>query len=505
MSEMHGGNSGEQMRDQAGQIAGGATKVGKTAKKIAGGAKKLAGKKAGKAVASGAASKVIGLKVKLIAIGVFIGLILFVGIIVEMASLISNSIIHISDPEQLSAQEDIFEYEDRDKNLEELNAKVDEAYDIVETILQEAFDLCVADLSAVAAANGWTFKTTPVRSDFQTRQTLVFLYASYSASMSNALSEESYNYYMNIEAMVDIDQKLRVLLDLPHPIHPYGNYIYGGDFERDAAGNVIVEEEVIVITPAVYDQKTGALISEAVTMTIYWVTPIVFPVDLRSVAEKAFDFSMSSPYDDTDISKKTYADIIVSQCCVLSEILFGSEWANSHEGVWGEAVVGGFIAGEIIYAGDLAVDNSSIVNAGLSQVGAGYNTYCEWWYGKRNYREAWCAIFVSWCANQMGYYDGGSRSVMPKFASCRTGISEFKKMGRYTTANTGYVPVTGDIIFFDWEQDGIVDHVGIVTACIDGVIYTVEGNSGDFPGQVKKKAYNVGSGDVVGFGHPNYP
>ena len=43
------------------------------------------------------------------------------------------------------------------------------------------------------------------------------------------------------------------------------------------------------------------------------------------------------------------------------------------------------------------------------------------------------------------------------------------------------------IIFFDWDnkghsgpQDGQSDHVGIVWKVEDGIIYTVEGNSGAF-------------------------
>ena len=43
----------------------------------------------------------------------------------------------------------------------------------------------------------------------------------------------------------------------------------------------------------------------------------------------------------------------------------------------------------------------------------------------------------------------------------------------------GYVPKAGDIIFFDWEVDGKVNHVGIVEKVENGKIYTVEGNSTD--------------------------
>lgn len=41
----------------------------------------------------------------------------------------------------------------------------------------------------------------------------------------------------------------------------------------------------------------------------------------------------------------------------------------------------------------------------------------------------------------------------------------------------GYVPRAGDIIFFDWEVDGQVNHVGIVEKEENNKVYTVEGNS----------------------------
>ena len=55
----------------------------------------------------------------------------------------------------------------------------------------------------------------------------------------------------------------------------------------------------------------------------------------------------------------------------------------------------------------------------------------------------------------------------------------------------------GTIIFFDWEQDGETDHVGIVQKCENGVVYTVEGNSGD---SCRTKTYSVGSGLIYGYG-----
>lgn len=37
----------------------------------------------------------------------------------------------------------------------------------------------------------------------------------------------------------------------------------------------------------------------------------------------------------------------------------------------------------------------------------------------------------------------------------------------------------GDAIFFDWDLDGVADHVGLVLGRDGSHVYTVEGNSGD--------------------------
>lgn len=64
-----------------------------------------------------------------------------------------------------------------------------------------------------------------------------------------------------------------------------------------------------------------------------------------------------------------------------------------------------------------------------------------------------------------------------------------------------YEPSAGDIIFFDWEGDGETDHVGIVEKCENGVVYTVEGNSGD---ACRQNQYTVGSSSIYGYGVPAY-
>lgn len=139
--------------------------------------------------------------------------------------------------------------------------------------------------------------------------------------------------------------------------------------------------------------------------------------------------------------------------------------------------------------------NQAIVEVALTQLGnEGGQPYWSW-YGFDG-RVEWCACFVSWCADQCGYIESG---IIQKFAGCVDGSNWFKGNGQWQDRN--YEPQAGDIIFFDWEGDGETDHVGIVEKCENGVVYTVEGNSGD---ACRQKQYTVGSSSIYGYGVPAY-
>ena len=139
--------------------------------------------------------------------------------------------------------------------------------------------------------------------------------------------------------------------------------------------------------------------------------------------------------------------------------------------------------------------NQAIVEVALTQLGnEGGQPYWSW-YGFDG-RVEWCACFVSWCADQCGYIESG---IIPKFAGCVDGANWFKGNGQWQDRN--YEPQAGNIIFFDWEGDGETDHVGIVEKCENGVVYTVEGNSGD---ACRQNQYTVGSSSIYGYGVPAY-
>ena len=139
--------------------------------------------------------------------------------------------------------------------------------------------------------------------------------------------------------------------------------------------------------------------------------------------------------------------------------------------------------------------NQAIVEVALTQLGnEGGQPYWSW-YGFEG-RVEWCACFVSWCADQCGYIESG---IIPKFAGCVDGANWFKGNGQWQDRN--YEPQAGNIIFFDWEGDGETDHVGIVEKCENGVVFTVEGNSGD---ACRQNQYTVGSSSIYGYGVPAY-
>lgn len=146
-----------------------------------------------------------------------------------------------------------------------------------------------------------------------------------------------------------------------------------------------------------------------------------------------------------------------------------------------------------IYGANLG--SPGIVEIALQEVGnVGGEKFWKW-YGFDS-RVEWCAIFVSWAANEAGYIDS---NVIPKFAGVWNGVDWFKALGEWQ--DSSYIPKSGDIIFFDWEIDGKPNHVGIVEKVENNKVYTIEGNSKD---ECKNKTYDLNSNVIFGYGVPAY-
>lgn len=120
---------------------------------------------------------------------------------------------------------------------------------------------------------------------------------------------------------------------------------------------------------------------------------------------------------------------------------------------------------------------------------------------KVKYTDSWCATFVSACAIKAGYTD-----IIPLECSCNKMIEKFQKMGRWTE-NDAHMPHLGDVIFYDWQDNGKGDckgtseHVGYVEKVENGKITVIEGNKND---SVSRRVLNVNGRYIRGFGCPAY-
>lgn len=164
------------------------------------------------------------------------------------------------------------------------------------------------------------------------------------------------------------------------------------------------------------------------------------------------------------------------------------------------AVGGGFLTGKAIgnktYTDELkkvvsVVQDKPIVKVAMGQLGNKGGEPFWSWYGFKN-REEWCALFVSWCEDQCGYLE---KELAPKFAIVSDGADWFVLRDQWRLV--GDTPEPGDLIFFDWDQDGGRDHVGIVTAVVDDKVFTIEGNSSDL---CRQKRYSLDDPIIYGYG-----
>ena len=216
-------------------------------------------------------------------------------------------------------------------------------------------------------------------------------------------------------------------------------------------------EMVIVET----DDGNGNILEEEVQETI---TTLYITVSHKTAAEMAAEYGFGT-------QQLEHLDALLEE---------------GTSGMWAAVLYG-------VYGAD-----DQIVQVALTQVGnVGGEPYWSW-YGFGS-RVEWCACFVSWCADQCGYIDTG---VVPKYAGCVNGVQWFKDRGQWIDGSAE--PVPGMIIFFDWDnkgssgpQDGQSDHTGIVQKVENGIVYTIEGNSGD---SCRVNQYPVGYYEILGYG-----
>lgn len=122
---------------------------------------------------------------------------------------------------------------------------------------------------------------------------------------------------------------------------------------------------------------------------------------------------------------------------------------------------------------------------------------------KMKYTDAWCACFVSAVSIKLGYTD-----IIPTEVGCGKYIELFKKLGVWIE-NENTTPKVGDIIFYDWEDNGVGDnkgganHVGV---CIEvntskKTFKVIEGNYNNAVG-IRTLKFN--GKYLRGLARPNY-
>lgn len=95
------------------------------------------------------------------------------------------------------------------------------------------------------------------------------------------------------------------------------------------------------------------------------------------------------------------------------------------------------------------------------------------------YDDDWCATFVSVVAMEAGLTD-----IIPTECGCERQIGLWQALGRWEETDY-YLPLPGDIIYYDWDvrtpgdSTGWSDHVGIVVGTHGPFLKVIEGNKDD--------------------------
>ena len=120
---------------------------------------------------------------------------------------------------------------------------------------------------------------------------------------------------------------------------------------------------------------------------------------------------------------------------------------------------------------------------------------------KVKYTDAWCATAVSAAFIKAGLTDIGFTE-----CSCNCMIALYKVKGRWEEKDS-YVPKIGDIIMYDWQDNGVgdnvgsADHVGLVTAINGTNLTVIEGNKND---AVAYRSININGKYIRGYCLPDY-
>lgn len=120
---------------------------------------------------------------------------------------------------------------------------------------------------------------------------------------------------------------------------------------------------------------------------------------------------------------------------------------------------------------------------------------------KVKYTDAWCATFVSAL-----FVKAGATDLIATECSCEKMIAGMKSLGIYIE-NENRKPSIGDIVFYDWKDNGAgncvgySNHVGIVESVSGDIFVVIEGNKYN---AVDRRTCKVNQKYLRGFAVPKY-
>ena len=113
---------------------------------------------------------------------------------------------------------------------------------------------------------------------------------------------------------------------------------------------------------------------------------------------------------------------------------------------------------------------------------------------KVQYSDAWCDTTVS-----AAFITAGNTDII---GGTECGVYDHVLLFRQAGIWKGRIkPIPGDIIVFDWQRDGVQDHIGIVERIEGALVTTIEGNYHDAVGR-RTILYN--DAQIAGYARPKY-
>ena len=140
---------------------------------------------------------------------------------------------------------------------------------------------------------------------------------------------------------------------------------------------------------------------------------------------------------------------------------------------------------------------------GTTEKGSNNVTYNDEYYGGPGHNYAWCVVFVWWVfkhADMSGLFCAGK-----KMNQCTKVMKYAKDSGCWVTKDYK----AGDLLLFDWNGDGVPEHIGILEYDQEPGgfrLKTIEGNTTNEDKSkegVFRKFRNVSN--VLGAYRPSYP